>query len=212
MVLKQEDLPLDPDEIDEVVQEPVEQTGPSSQSSCHGEASASSVSLNKGELSLSDEVEQVRVSNPVEKEGTHRDSCEVIDLTMMGEGEASEPDGAGYSEDEFDSLMEDIDDDEFCSSFANFDDDWEEDKRQTTSVEIERGEEEESEGEGWSKEEVDHVKTIAEMAEEANAVDLFDPNVLGKALKISCMKTWFVLFDLCFLLWSSYMHEQNQCV
>ena len=190
MVLKQEDLPLDPDEIDEAVQEsvqPVEQTGLSSQSSCHREAAVSSVSLNKGELSISDEVEQVCVNSPVEKEGTHGDLCEVIDLTMMGEGEASEPDGAGYSEDEFDSLMEDIDDDEFCSSFANFDDDWEEDKRQTTSVEIERGEEEESEGEGWSKEEVDHVKTIAELAEEANAVDLFDPNVLGKALKISCM-------------------------
>ena len=104
----------------------------------------------------------------------------VIDLTE-DDGEPLESEGAEYDDaDEFDSLMADLDDNEFCSSFANFDDD-KEDDMQGDSIDIEG--EEESESEEETDEGVEYVKTVAQMAKEANISDLFDPKVLGKTIR-----------------------------
>ena len=126
----------------------------------------------------------------------------IIDLTVKEE----EPMERTGSEDHFDDFMDDLDEEGFCSSFTNFDDDDKEctpsDKKEEDEVElevkeveskvkevelevkeVESDEEGSSCGEEWAGEDVDYVKTVAEMAEEVNISDLFDPNVLGKSRK-----------------------------
>lgn len=123
----------------------------------------------------------------------------VIDLTT------TENERDGY-EDQFDDFMDNLNDEDFCTSFSNFDDDNvdsgecvptnyddkdkeyvptnEEDKEYTPTNEEENESEddgsESSDCEEWKSEGVDYVKTVAEMAEEAGTSDLFDPKVLGK--------------------------------
>ena len=104
----------------------------------------------------------------------------VIDLTE-NEVEATETIGC---DDQFDDFMDDLDDEEFCSSFVNFDADNDKDYRPSEGEgewEEEEGDSSDSgDGEEWESEGVDYVKTVAEIAEEANTDDLFDPKVLGE--------------------------------
>lgn len=85
-------------------------------------------------------------------------------------------------QDELDGLMDDLDDEEFCDSFTNFDDDGDDlavveavEQKQEVQDEVIVISDEECENE-----EVEYVKTIADMAKEANTVDLFDPKILGE--------------------------------
>ena len=122
------------------------------------------------------------VDNPVGTTGEllvrvdEREQSTVVDLTMEEDEPVEVADGSEY---QFDDLLDDLDDEELCSSFANFDDD--NDSMDFTPS----GGEEEADGESGDggeleSEAVDYVKTVAEMAKEANISDLFDPKVLGK--------------------------------
>jgi hypothetical protein len=110
----------------------------------------------------------------------------VIDLT----DKEKEPD---KSEDQFDDFTDDLDDEDFCTSFTNFDDDDDggecdptnyHDKDKEYVPSNEEDESGSSDVEEWKSEGVDYVKTVAEMAAEAETSDLFDPKVLGK---LNCM-------------------------
>lgn len=230
--LKQEEIPLDPDEIGEPVKEVISTialTSDVSQKSTptlDNSLSQLSVSENQTiepmdnnvsdepnvdltlpkvpEISLSSQDQSVTMScdSKVTKSvpvqitaGEYLARIEatpvqpVIDLTIK----ESEPDGC---EDQYDDFMDDLNDEDFCTSFANFDDDEEEeecvdpsnyddnDKEYVPSDgEGDESEDEESgssDDEEWRGEGVDYVKTVAEMAKEADTSDLFDPKVLGE--------------------------------
>ena len=108
----------------------------------------------------------------------------VIDLTAIEEKEPDE------SKDQFDGFMDDLNDEDFCTSFTNFDEDNDDggkcdptnyDSKDKEYVPPDDDDESESsDDEEWKSEGVDYVKTVAEMAEEAETSDLFDPTVLGK--------------------------------
>lgn len=108
----------------------------------------------------------------------------VIDLTAVKEKESDE------SKDQFDDFMDDLDDVDFCTSFTNFDDDddgrecdptnYDDKDKEYVPFDDDDDESGSSDDEEWKSEGVDYVKTVAEMAEEAETSDLFDPKVLGK--------------------------------
>ena len=108
----------------------------------------------------------------------------VIDLTAVEEKEPDE------SKDQFDDFMDDLNDEDFCTSFTNFDEDNDDggecdptnyDSKDKEYVPPDDDDESgSSDDEEWKSEGVDYVKTVAEMAEEAETSDLFDPTVLGK--------------------------------
>lgn len=83
---------------------------------------------------------------------------------------------------QFDKLMEEfVSPDDFCHSFSQFDNE----DTLLGSSECE-GEEVIMDSESDNSEEVeevDHVKTVSEVAAEANISNLFDPRVLGKCVK-----------------------------
>ena len=97
-------------------------------------------------------------------------------------------------------FMDDLNDEDFCTSFVNFDDDSGDEKCDLSNydaqeyVPCEEGgsdsldeDTESSDCEEWKGEGVEYVKTVAEMAEEANTSDLFDPKVLGKLYNYKIM-------------------------
>ena len=236
--LKQEELPLDPDEIGEPVEEVISATActctsyasQKSTPTLDDSLSRHSVSENQmieamdtnvsgetsidltlpslSENSLSTQAQSVRMScdtkvsksTPVRiTTGEYLARMEtipvqpVVDLTVK----KNEHNG---SEDQYDDFMDDLSDEDFCTSFTNFDDDDNDDgecepsnfddndKEYVPSNEEDdecEGEESgSSDDEKWRGDGVDYVKTVAEMAEEVDTSDLFDPKVLGK---LSCM-------------------------
>ena len=115
------------------------------------------------------------------------ETSEVIDLT----GKESD------HENQFDDFTDDLNDEDFCTSFVNFDDDddgecdppnYDDNDKEYVPSDVGNDESEDegsgdSDGEEWRSEGVDFVKTLAEIAEGANTNDLFDPKVLGKFIK-----------------------------
>ena len=227
--MKQEELPLDPDEIGGPDQEikttatiPTSSASQKSTPSLDDYQSQPTVSENQtiepmdtsvgGETTIDLTLRtKVSVSSLSNQDQSIMISCDtkvssdvkvskstqvqpVIDLTTK----KSEPDGC---EDQFDDFMDDLNDEDFCTSFANFDDDnddgeecdptnYDDKDKEYVPSDIEEDDESEdgesgsSDNEEWKSEGVDYVKTVAEMAEEAEMSDLFDPKVLGKQ---SCM-------------------------
>ena len=122
------------------------------------------------------------VDNPVGTTGEllvrvdEREHSTVVDLTMEDDEPVEVADGSEY---QFDDLLDDLDDEELCSSFANFDDD-NDNMDYTPSGGEEEADGESGDGGELESEAVEYVKTVAEMAKEANISDLFDPKVLGK--------------------------------
>ena len=212
--LKQEELPLDPDEIGELVQE--DNSTPASDASQSQPSVSGNQTVESMDTTVSSETSVVPIlpsvsenslnshsqslicdtkvpnSTPVQPYGGEslarvetNTAQPIIDLTM----EESEP---NRHEDQFDDFMDDLDDEDFCSSFVNFDDDkgecdppnYKDNDREYVPPSDDESEDEESgssDGEEWRSEGVEYVKTVAEMAEEANTKDLFDPKVLGKS-------------------------------
>ena len=218
--MKQEELPLDPDEIggpdQEIKTTATTPTLQKSTPSLNDYQSQPTVSENQtielmdtsigGETTIDLTLHtKVSVSSLSNQDQSVTISCDtkvssdlkvsksipvqpVIDLTSK----ESEPDGC---EDQFDDFMDDLNDEDFSTSFSNFDDDDDggecdptnyddKDKEYVPSDEEDDESEDDESGssdsEEWKSEGVDHVKTVAEMAEEAEISDLFDPKVLGK--------------------------------
>ena len=211
-VLMQEDLPLDPDDIGEPMQEEKSEctattplVGDASMarqslpraitqtdgltidssiktSVVHDPNDSSIALLNSDGQSLTCVAEVLNHASaqsgvPVVCDHVREERSDIIDLT----GEESELTETARCTDQFDDFMDNLDDEEFCTSFSNFDDDDEgEDYRPSEGKEKKEESSGGSDEEDWQGEGVDYVKTVAEMAEEANTIDMFDPKVLGK--------------------------------
>lgn len=210
-VLKQEDLPLDPDDIGEPMQEEESKHTTTAPLVNDARQSLSHVLTQADGLMIDGNVSSIKTSTvldanvlskvsktPITSSGQsptcvaevlHLASAQsnvsvvcddvrglVIDLT----GVESEPTETAGCDNQF---MDDLDDEEFYTSFTDFDDDDHDDKDYQPSVEKEEEEKDSSDGSDvkeWEGEGVDYVKTVAEMAEEANTNDMFNPKVLGE--------------------------------